>query len=154
MISIERAWPRVRELPQFKNFRLSDFRTLTFGQQMPVGVAPAAVGPTTQNFPGGAIILGVSASAVPGPLAPAAADAFLYRKTFGITFGYTNGESLTPGGPIMADALMGGGDGTVWPTKEIVVAPNQGIQATVANFCTTALLVHIAYHCLVWRSAS
>jgi hypothetical protein len=151
MISIERAWPRVRALPQFKSFELSDFRTLTFGQQFTVGNA-ATVGPTTQNFPGGAIILGISASGTPS--APGAGDAFLYRKGFGITFAYTNGESLTPGGPIAADSLMGGGDGTVWPTKEIVVAPNQGIQATVQNFLSTSLLVQIAYHCLVWRSAS
>jgi len=151
MISIERAWPRIRELPQFKNFRLSDFRTLTFGQQFTVA-SSATVGPTTQNFPGGAIILGISASATPS--VPVAGDGFLQRKGFGITFGYTNGESLTPGGPIAADALMGGGDGTIWPTKEIVVAPNQGIQATVLNFLTTATLVQIAYHCLVWRSAS
>lgn len=151
MISIERAWPRIRELPQFKTFKLSDFRTLTFGQQFTVGNA-ATVGPTTQNFPGGAIILGIAASGTPS--AAGAGDAFLQRKGFGLTFGYTNGESLTPGGPIMADALMGGGDGTVWPTKEIVVAPNQGIQATVVNFLSTSTLVHIAYHCLVWRSAS
>ncbi len=151
MISIERAWPRVRELPQFRNFHLSDFRTLTFGQQFTVGNA-ATVGPTTQNFPGGAIILGIAASATPS--AAGGGDAFLYRKSFGVTFGYTNGESLTPGGPIAADSLMGGGDGTIWPTKEIVVAPNQGIQATVQNFLTTSILVQIAYHCLVWRSAS
>jgi hypothetical protein len=151
MISIERAWPRVRELPQFKTFRLSDFRTLTFGQPFTVGNA-ATVGPTTQNFPGGAIILGISATATPS--AAGASDAFLYRKGFGLTFGYTNGESLTPGGPINADALMGGGDGTVWPTKEIVVAPNQGINCTVVNNLSTSLLVQIAYHCLVWRSAS
>jgi len=151
MISIERAWPRIRELPQFRNFRLSDFRTLTFGQQFTVASSTTS-GPTTQNFPGGAIILGVAASATPST--PGAVDAFLYRKAFGITFGYTNGESLTPGGPIAADALMGGGDGTVWPTKELVIAPSQGIQATVQNFSTTSLLVQIAYHCLVWRSAS
>lgn len=151
MISIERAWPRVRMLPQFKDFYLSDFRTLTFGQTFTVGNA-ATVGPTLQNFPGGAIVLGVAASATPS--AAGAGDAFLYRKSFGITFAYTNGESLSPGGPIMADALMGGGDGTVWPTKELVIAPSQGINATVQNFLSTSLLVHLAYHCLVWRSAS
>jgi hypothetical protein len=152
MISIERAWPRVRELPQFKNFRLSDFRTLTFGQTSFTLTSGSTSGPTTQNFPGGAIILGVTTSAF--ITAASAGDAFLVRKGYGISFGYTNGESLTPGGPISADALLGGGDGTIWPTKEIVVAPNQGIQATVQNFLSTSMTVHLAYHCLVWRNAS
>lgn len=151
MISIERAWPRVRAFPQFRNFQLSDFRTMTFGQSFTVA-GSAVVGPTTQNFPGGAIILGVTADATQS--AAGGLDNFLNRKSFGITLNYTNGESLTPGGPIIASALLGDGDGTVWPTKEIVVAPNQGIQATITNFSSTSLLITLAYHALVWRTAS
>lgn len=156
MISIERAWPRIRQNPQFKNFELADFRTMAFGQQLScpagAGSTPGSIGPSTRNFPGGAIILGVTASATPSTFG--AGDAFLYRKSFALQFGYTNGESLSSGDFISADALTGGGDGTTWPTKEIVVAPNQGIQATANCYITTALLIQITYHAVVWRTAS
>src|SRR5215831_15179035 len=132
MISTERAWTRISKLPMFKGFQLSDFRTITYGQTFSV-LAAATSAAVTQNFPAGAVLLGVGAAASPNSGA-VAADPNLLRHSFALSFSYTNGEALTPGGPILADALLGSGETTIWPQKEIVLAPNQGIQATVQNF--------------------
>ena len=140
------------------------FRPLTFGQRF-VFAAGAATSPATnQNFPAGAIILGItSAGFLPQE---AAAGSALYapsfswgrRDLYAINMQYTNDELITPGGPIMADALLGPGLGTIFPQRELLIAPSQGILCTVQNFTPLAAAdpnqfrVDVAYHTMVPRA--
>lgn len=152
MLNAQQVWHRLRQLPAFKGMAETDFRPLVYVQTFtPAAGATTANAP--QDFPGGAIVLGVSASAyVPG--VGAGGQSGRNRQLFGINFTYNNNEALTPGGPIVADALMGGGDADLFPARELVLAPNQRILCQVSNLTTGDLTVQVAYHCLVYRFGS
>jgi hypothetical protein len=150
MINASQAFHRLRTLEAFKRMKETDFRPLTFVQTFTpaTGGAPTASAP--QSFPGGAIILGITASAfVPG----AAVAAGRNRQLFSIDFSFSNNEAIIVGGPVVADALLGGGEQDVFTTKEMIMAPNQSVGARVANLTAGALTVHVCYHCLVYRFA-
>jgi hypothetical protein len=154
MISVERAWSRLKDEPMFKTFKLSNFRHIVYNQSFTVP-ANALVGPNQQDFPGGAIILGITSSARISDGSTSNLNAFRMRHAYGLSFSYSGGETLTPGGPVVAEALLGEGDQTHFPAKELVVAPTQSILTTVQSLDPTLpLIVNIAFHCLVWRFAS
>lgn len=153
MINATQALQRVKRLAAFRDMEPTDFRTVLFGQTFTpaAGGAPSANQP--QNFPGGAIVLGITASAfVPG--VAATGQGGRNRQLFAIDFAYSNNEALLVGGPLVADAVLGGGDADVFPATELVMAPNQFINCRVANLTTGALTVHVVYHTLVYRFAS
>lgn len=156
MINPSAAWERLRQIPMFKGMSLKDFRPITFGQAFDID-ASQVLGPSRREFPGGAIILGIAAGAVandggnPDAFVPAGTGA---RTAFALDFTYTNDEQISPGGPIMAEALVGSAQFCQFPAREIVVAPSQAINTRCQNLTSTRLLVHIAYHSLVWRFAS
>lgn len=148
MITPEKAWARVGKLPSFSKYHLTDFRTIVYGQTFQL--AGASVGQATrQDFPKDTIVLSIAGSAA--PTSAAAADGFRYRNAFAVSFAYTGGESLTPGGPIIADALFGSGEASHYPAREFVIEAAQGLLCTVQNLCSTALTIFIAYHSLVRR---
>lgn len=149
MITPERAFARLKTLPMFARMQLRDFRSLVLGQRFTLASA-ATSSPSPQSFPGGGIILGIEADA---NVVGAANNGFDYRKGFAVSFDYSGGESLTPGGPILASALFGPGE-SLFPRKEILVAPTQTINATVRNLTSDTIEVHLAYHALVWRFAA
>lgn len=156
MISPSAAWQRLQRIPMFRGMQLDQFRPITYGALYSVAGSSTA-GPTRQDFPGGAIILGVSAAAV--GFDSGNADAFdpaatASRSSFALSFSYSNDEQLTPGGPHIAEALLGGGDQTQYPPREIVVAPSQGINVTVQNLTSTQIRISVCWHALVWRFAS
>lgn len=156
MISPSAAWQRLQRIAMFKGTELKDFRPISYGALYSIAGASSA-GPVRQDFPGGAIILGVSAASV--GFDGGNADAFDAaatgsRSSFALAFSYTNDEQLTPGGPHIAEALLGGGDQTIYPPREIVVAPSQGINVTVQNLTSTQIKISLVWHCLVWRFAS
>lgn len=151
MINASQAFHRLKTLEAFKRMKETDFRPLTFVQTFTpaTGAVPTANAP--QAFPGGAIILGITASAfAPG----AAVAAGRNRQLFAIDFSFSNNEAIIVGGPVVADALLGGGEQDVFPTKEMIMAPNQSVGCRVANLTAGALTVHVCYHCLVYRFAS
>lgn len=153
MISAERAWSRLHQEPLFAGFKLSNFRFIVYNQAFNAVAAGATVGPTQIDFPGGAIILGITASA--NINAAGNTNAFLMRHAFGLSFSYSGGEVITPGGPVNAEALLGDGSDTHFPAKELVVAPTQALLTTAVNYDNSAVLnINIAFHCLVWRYAS
>ena len=76
------------------------------------------------------------------------------RQLFLLNFQFGNNESITPGGPFSADALLGGGESDIFPARELIVAPNQQIMCSVAQVTTGLLTVHVLYHCLVYRFAT
>lgn len=154
MINAAQAFQRLRKLKAFAKMQPTDFRSALYVQTF----TPAAGGQVSANqlqqFPGGAIILGITASAyVPGAAA-ADGQSPRNRQLFSIDFSYSNNEALVIGGPALADALLGGGDADVFPPTELVMAPNQSINCRVANLTTGSLTVHVVYHCLVYRFAS
>lgn len=144
------------------------FRYLAYSQQF-VGVAGSGTagvfgtqsGPLTQNFPSGAVILGISASAYEAQQAHAAADyapSFSpgRRDLFGISFQYTNDEQITPNGLTMAEALLGSGSENIFPAKELLIPPSQAILCAVAALVPSTLpnlTINVVYHCMVPRSA-
>jgi hypothetical protein len=156
MINPSAAWSRLINIPMFRGMKLEDFRPITFGQIFSLTTGQT-LGPVRRDFPGGIIILGISAGSVAddgGTPDAYVADATGSRAAFALSMSYTNDEQITPGGPIQAEALLGGGASTQFPPREIVVAPSQGINVTAENLTSTQILVHIAYHGLVWRFAS
>ncbi len=153
MLNAQQVFNRVKKYKAFASMKESDFRPLVYTQiHTPAsgGTPTAFVG---QKFPGGAIILGITASAYV-PTAAATGQGNRNRQLFLIDFQYTGGEALVVDGPVMADALLGGGENDVFPLRELVIAPNQQINCRVANITTGSLTVHVAYHCLVYRFAS
>jgi hypothetical protein len=151
MINATQAYHRLRTLEAFKRMKETDFRPLTFVQIFtpPTGAVPTAS--TPQSFPGGAIILGITAGAfVPG----ATPSANRGRQLFSVDFSFSNQEAIIVGGPVVADALLGGGESDIFPTKEMIMAPNQQVGCRVANLTDGPLTVHVCYHTLVYRFAS
>ncbi len=167
MISWHVAYTRLKNSPEFiryfggpKEMPPYAFRPLHFMQRFTVGSA-AESPPTNQNFPAGAIILGITAAAFQ---VQTAAGAFQYapspanpgrRDLFGLSFQYTNDELITPDGPGSAEALLGGGSDTIFPARELLIAPSQGILATVENLTVglaDGLTVDIVYHSMVPRA--
>jgi hypothetical protein len=153
MINATHALQRIKRLAAFKHMEPTDFRTALFGQVF----TPAAGGVPTANqaqpFPGGAIVLGITASAfVPGvgPTGQGGRN----RQLFTIDFAYSNNESLLINGPLLADAVLGGGEQDIFPATELIMAPNQMINCRVGNVTTGLLTVHVVYHTLVYRFAS
>lgn len=153
MINASQALQRIKRLSAFRKMEPTDFRTALFGQIF----TPAAGGEPTANqaqpFPGGAIVLGITASAYVPSVGPTGQGG-RNRQLFTIDFQYTNNEALLIGGPLLADAVLGGGDSDIFPATELVMAPNQMINCRVGNVTTGALTVHVVYHTLVYRFAS
>jgi len=151
MLNASQVFQRVRKLAAFKDMQESDFAGKYYGQTF----TPAANNVVTpfvgRPFPSGAIILGITASAfVPG--VAATAQGGRNRQLFRIDFAYQGGEGLVLDGPVMADALLGGGETDIFPARELIVVPNQLINCRVANITTGLLTVDVVYHCLVYRA--
>ncbi len=119
--------------------------------------AGAPIGPTLQTFPAGAVILGIEAAGVQAQTAAqviAPTTNVGLRNLFALNFQYTNDEVITPGGPVLAEALMGS-FGQLFPGREIVVAPSQGLLCTVQAFTIAPPFnVHVVYHSMVPRVAN
>lgn len=150
MLNASQVYQRVRKLAAFAQMAESDFRGAYYGQTFTpaAGVLTPMV---ARPFPSGAIILGIGASAhVPG--VAATGQSGRNRQLFRINFAFTGGEALVIDGPVMADALLGGGDSDIFPARELVVVPTQIINCQVQNLTTGALTVDVVYHCLVYRS--
>ena len=182
MIQWRAAFERLRESQEFReyfaagrNIKMSDFRPIVYCQRfddVPAatvtgGATPtssftpgAPQGPTLQNFPSGGIVLGITAAAAQPQTTT---SAFTYapsftagrRDQFALSFKYTNDEEITPGGPCLADALLGGGDENIFPIREIVIRPSQGLLATVESYqVDPPQNVHICYHTMIPKVAS
>ena len=153
MINASQAIQRIRKLQAFRAMKDTDFRSLIFNQTFTPAAGGAPSASTPQSFPGGAVILGITASAyVPGvgPTGQGGRN----RQLFALDFSFSNQEAIVIGGPVIADALLGGGESNIYPSAEMILAPNQSIGCRVANLTTGALTVHVVYHCLVYRFAS
>jgi hypothetical protein len=182
MIRWREAFERCKDSAEFKRYfskgkvpLASDFRYLAYCQQFNNVAAGTVVGgatpnsavtggvqsgPTLQNFPAGAIVLGITAAA---QQAQTTTSAFQYapwqspgkRDLFALSFQYTNDEIITPGGPVLAEALLGSGEDTIFPSREIIVPPSQGLLATVVSYAIAPPLnVHIVYHAMVPKVAN
>lgn len=152
MINASQALQRIKRLAAFRKMEPTDFRTAIYGQKF-TPAAGVLTANQLQQFPGGAIILGITAGAFV-PSAAANGQSGRNRQLFAIDFAYSNNEALVIGGPLLADSLLGGGESDIFPATELVMAPNQSINCRVQNLTTGALEVHVAYHTLVYRFAS
>jgi len=128
----------------------NDFREVVICQKFENLVAQQVTAATPQTFPGGAVILGVTATGFQNNVA-ILGQSGNNRQCFGLGFDYTTNEALVINGPVAADALLGGGDGTIFPAKELILQPNQALLVKAANYTSGVLTVHIAYHCLMYR---
>ena len=173
MIKWREAYERVKGSQEFvryfgANLPMGAFRFLSYSQRFEgvVGSATAGTpgtqsGPTAQNFPSGAIILGITAGAYQAQQSEGAADYAPSvnvgrRDLFCLAFQYSGGEQITPNGLTMAEALLGGGYDTIFPAKEIMVPPSQTLLCSVAALFPSTLpniAVHVCYHAMVPRGA-
>ena len=167
------AYGRLRHAPDFKRYfpgpAKADgtpqplppfaFRALTYIQTFTVA-AQATVGPSQQNFPAGAVILGIKASAYQDQTT---AGAYTYGPSehrsrldlFNFNLQYTNDELITPSGPGNAAAIMGDGISNEFPQTELLIPPSQGLLATVVSNAIAGapdLNITIAYHTMVPRA--
>lgn len=176
MISWNQAYDRIKGSEQFTSYfgrngappAAKAFRPITYSQTF-TGVAAASSpgtygaqsGPTNVSFPAGAVILGITASCYQ---AQTTTGSYVYapsfspgrRDLFGLLFTYTGDEQITPGTtPVAADALLGCGEGTIFPQREILIAPAQGLLVTVASLAPApTLTVTVAFHAMVPRAAA
>ena len=153
MINPSAAWQRLHNAPMFSGLELKDFRPITYVGRYELA-ASAELSTQRQEFPSGAIILGVTAGAVEKGQAFVNAGSNGGRNSFALSFAYSNDESITPGGFVMAEALLGAGQQSQFPPREIIVVPSAGILVSLQNLTTSILNVHVAWHCLTWRYAS
>jgi hypothetical protein len=151
MVSVAAAWHRISRLQSFAGLREQDFRPIVYSQTFS-NIAAGATSPGQNlSFSGGAVILGVTSQGFK-PAVAVDGQSTNNRNLYALNFSFTTGESLTPNGPVLADALLGGGDDTIFPVKEILLAPTQSIVAACQNvMATDAITVHVLYHCLVYR---
>jgi hypothetical protein len=163
MISWRDAYQRLRFSPEFRRYfgqgkllPAYAFRPIVYPQRIIVGAAASAP-PTAQNFPAGAVILGITSAAYQ---AQTATGAFTYepwategrRDLYALQFQYSGDEQIVAGATLNADALLGSGGGTQFPPREILMPPSQALLATVQNFTVAPdLTVDIGYHCMVPR---
>ena len=175
MITWNAAYGRLIKTQEFKTYfgsriKMSDFRSLTFAQKF-VGIATVAAtafGPTPATFPAGAIILGITAAgqqapygtttgaAAGNPSGLSLTSAYGLRSQFQLNFQYSGNEVITPGGPISAEALMGNGQDTIFPTREWIIPPSQAILVNGTTLAqgpnATVMNIDIGYHCMVPRA--
>lgn len=148
MLNVKEILGRVGLLAGYTNMKPSDWREVDYVQKFTPATGGEPTAAVQQPFPTGAIICAVLGSAfVPNgpPLA------FRGRQCFTVDFSFTGGETWIIGGPVLADALLGGGDAATFPLKEQVMAPNQMVLCRVGNVTNGALEVHIVYRCLIYR---
>lgn len=176
MIAWRQAYDRLRETPEFTSYfgkllSMSAWRFLAFSQRfegVPGSPAGGTFGPTTgpllQPFPAGAVILGITAGAYEdqqlenaGVMAYAPSYSAGRRDLFGLSFQYTNDEQITPNGLTMAEPLLGSGYDTIFPGKELLIPPSQGILCAVASLVPSTmpdLSINVVYHCMVPRNSN
>lgn len=150
MLTLQQVWQRLRLQDAFKGMSENDFREAIFVQKFANIAAQQVTAVAPQSFPGGAVILGITATGFKGNVA-LTAQGGNNRQCFGLGFAYTTNEALVINGPVAADALLGGGDSNIFPSKEILMSANQALQVVAENYTSDLLTVHIAYHCLVYR---
>ncbi len=176
MIKWTEAYNRLKSVPEFKQYfqrvlPMEAFRFLAYSQKFEsvpgaavAGVFGSPTGPLQQNFPSGAVILGITAGAYQAQqlenaavLAYAPSYSAGRRDLFGLSFQYTGDEQITPNGLTMAEPLLGSGYDTIFPAKELLIPPSQGILCAVASLVPTTLPVlsiAVVYHCMVPRAAN
>lgn len=154
MLNWNQTWMRLKRQAAYRKNNESDFRPMVYVQSFSPSPGGDAGANQAMSFPGGAIILGITASCYVPTEAAATGQSSKNRQLFTLNFSYSNNESLTPGGPVLADVLLGGGDANQFPSRELVMAPNQQINCQVGNITNSAIVVHVAYHCMVYRYAS
>ena len=150
MLNIREVLGRVLKMEAYRHMHESDFRQGVFGLTFTPG-AGAAAAAQNRDFPGGSIVYGITAGAfVPN----AALGTGRNRQGFQINLSYGGGEAIIMDGPLLADAVLGGGDADIFPAKELVLLPNQKIVCTVNNVTSGALTVDVAFHALIYRFQS
>lgn len=174
MIKWREAYERIKDLPQFiqyfkKALPMGDFRFLAYSQRFDAvpgaataGVLGIPVGPLAQNFPSGAVILGITAAGYQEQQSAAAASyppslSAGRRDLFALSFQYSGTEQLTANGLTMAEPLLGSGYDTIFPAKELLIPPSQAILCAVATLSPSslpAISVVVVYHCMVPRAAN
>lgn len=153
MISFAAAFPRLRRLKAFAGLHETDFRPMVYPVTFSVLASGADSSALPQNFPGGAVVLGVTSSAYVAATAAASQPA-MPRQFYALSLSLIGGDSYTGGTFVNAEALLGGGaDHTMFPLREIVMNPNQSINAQVRNYSTSSINVQVAYHCMIFRTA-
>lgn len=151
MLNSQQVWSRVRKLKAFSQLSEFDFRPVYFVQKFTPAANDVPTAWVSQPFPNGAIILGITASGfVPG--AAANGQGNRNRQLFGIDFQFSNTDAIIVNGPVAADALLGGGDADVFPSREIIIAPSSQVNCRTTNYTTGLLSVHVAYHVLSYRT--
>lgn len=177
MIKWREAYDRLKDLPEFRQYfnnkllSMAAFRFLAYAQRFE-GVAGSSTagtlgpvsGPLSQNFPAGAVVLGITAGAYQsqqldnaGVLAYAPSYSSGRRDLFALSLQYSTNEQITPNGLTMAEPLLGSGYDTIFPGKELLIAPSQSVQCSVAAFTPSTspdLTVQVIYHCMVPRAAN
>lgn len=177
MIKWSEAYKRLCDVPEFKQYfnnrllPMGAFRFLAFSQRFE-GVPGSATGgsfgplqgPLAQNFPSGAVVLGITAAAYEDQqldnaavLAVAPSYSSGRRDLFGISFQYSGDEQITPNGLTMAEPLLGSGYDTIFPAKELLIPPSQAILCAVASLVPSTLpnlSINVVYHCMVPRAAN
>lgn len=175
MISWDRAYARQVRSPDFTRFfggspgqppKMEAFRGIEYsvllgpvlGNASPVAGYGQSFGPVQQNFPAGAVILGITSAAFQEQTVTTAYQYAPWatqgrRDLYGLSFSYTNDEQITPNGITLAAALLGGGEDTIFPIREMLIPPSQGILVSAASITVApSLFVTVVFHCMVPRA--
>lgn len=178
MVKWKEAYDRLKDVPEFasasgyfgKLLPMAAFRFMAFSQRFDsvpgaatAGVIGTPTGPTLQSFPAGAVVLGITAAAFEAQqldnsgvvYAPSFSSG--RRDLFALSFQYTNDEQITPNGLTLAEPLLGSGYDTIFPGKELLIPPSQGILCAVASLVPSTspvLSISVVYHTMVPRATN
>lgn len=158
MINPEAAFRRFAKKLKERSgiFHMDQLRPLTFtqtfdlvGAAQPLDLTTAPEQMLPQQFPAGALVLGVQASSMPQgqPVNPflQALERFRMRMTYNTSDGLVTDFGI-------GSALLGR-EGDKFPQEALFLEANQVIQQRIQNITPERLIVTVAYHCLVWRFA-
>ncbi len=166
MIRWREAYERVSKTPMFLKFfgqaGMPDFRYMAYNTILPDmtpgnavdgGEFGQVVGPINQQFPAGAVVLGITSAGWQNDCDPTTQGR---RDRYGLAFQYSGNELITGNGITMAETLLGSGRETIFPGKELLIPPSQTILVSGASLCPVAsknITAHVTFHCMVPRAA-
>lgn len=149
-----------RAFSQFKHLlaplgikQVADLRPIVYGLTFTVPPSADLNAPITrslpQQFPAGALVLGVKGACTPEGQPQNAFMPALDR--FAVRLTYNTSDGLIP--QFVVGSAIFGLDNDQFPPRALFVEAQQVAQTEIANLTPDQIRVSISFHCLVWRYA-
>ncbi len=147
MLNVDRVWARISRRPEFVGKKLDQFGVQTVNLRYDGLTSGEVVSNQTQNFPNGAIILGICGAAA--LLAQAATPALSSGLgMFALQMQFQQQRSVIGQVAGIASSVFGVYNDQ-FPAVELLVPTNGILLYTFENLTSSTISITIAHHCLV-----